>query len=116
MSKQITYPYKGKEYTLEYTANSIKTMIRSGFRPEDIEEKSIIVIPELFYGSFLANHSSVSVERREEMWKAEKHKKKLIPMLIDMFTSTYTAYLGVDDDEEDEGNADWTPNWTPEDA
>lgn len=114
MSKQITYPYEGKEYTLEFTADAIKTMVRRGFRVEDIEEKSIIVIPELFYGAFLAHHSNVKTEKLDEMWKKEKHKKKLIPVLIDMFTSTYTAYLGVGDDEDDEGNADWTPNWTPE--
>ena len=116
MSKQITYPYEGKDYTLEFTADSIKTMVRGGFRVEDIEEKPIIVIPDLFKGASLAHHSNVKAEKREEMWRKAKRQKKLIPLLIDMFTSTYTAYLGVDDDEEDEGNADWTPNWTPEDA
>ena len=113
MSKQITYPYKGKDYTLEYTADTIKQMVRQGFKPDDIEEKPILALPNLFYGAFLAKHSNVSVEKREEMFKAEKHKKQLFPLLIEAFTDTYSSYL-IGDDEDDEGNAAWTPNWKTE--
>lgn len=110
MSKQIVFTYNDKEYTLEFTPKSIKTMERQGFTTDALEEKPMNVFPDLFAGAFLANHSSVRREKINEIFEQMNGKKKLLPALVAMYNDVVSAYL-LGDDEEDEGNANWTPNW-----
>ena len=39
MGKQLNFEYKNKEYTLEYTRESVKQMEREGFVANDVVEK-----------------------------------------------------------------------------
>lgn len=107
MSKSITFEYKDKEYTLEYTANSIKTMERRGFVADDMDKKPMTILPELFAGAFLANHSSVKREKIDEIFIWMNDKTTLVKALIEMYNDVLAAFLVGDD----EGNANWTPNW-----
>ncbi len=56
MGKQIKFEYKNKEYTLEYTRESVKQMEREGFKGEDIMNKPMLTLPKLFAGAFKAHH------------------------------------------------------------
>lgn len=106
--KQIVFEYEGKEYTLEYTRNSVRTMERRGFVAEDIAAKPMTVIPDLFAGAFLANHSSVKREKIDKIYESLTGKQKLIGALTEMYNDTIESLLDAD---EDQGNANWTPNW-----
>lgn len=106
--KKITFEYEGKEYTLEYTRNTVRTMERRGFVAEDLESKPMTVIPDLFAGAFLANHGQVKREKIDKIYDSMTGKQKLIAALIEMYNDTIETLL---DTEEDGGNANWTPNW-----
>ena len=106
--KQITFEYEGKDYTLEYTRNSVRTMERRGFVSDDITTKPMTVVPDLFAGAFLANHSQIKREKIDKIYDNLKGKQKLIAALIEMYNDTVETLLG---DEDDEGNSNWTPNW-----
>lgn len=106
--KQITFEYEGKDYTLEYTRNSVRTMERRGFISDDIVAKPMTVVPDLFAGAFLSKHPQVKREKIDKIYDSLNGKSKLITALIEMYNDTIETLLG---DDEDAGNANWTPNW-----
>lgn len=109
--KQICFEYEGKEYTLEYTRNSVRTMERRGFVADDLSSKPMTVLPELFAGAFLANHSQVKRDKIDKIYDSLNGKQRLVRALVEMYNDTINTLL----DDTDEGNANWTPNWTMED-
>lgn len=113
MSKSIVFEYKDKEYTLEFTPASIRAMERAGFVAEDMEKKPMTVLPDLFAGAFRANHSNVKREKIDEIYAQMNGKPKLVRALIEMYNDVIAAFLGNED--EDEGNANWTPSWEMKD-
>lgn len=105
--KQITFEYEGKEYTLEYTKNTVRQMERRGFVADDIATKPMTVIPDLFAGAFLSKHPQLKRDKVDKMYDAITGKQRLIRALTDMYNETVEGLL----DEVDEGNENWTPNF-----
>ena len=52
MAKQIKFEYKGKDYCLEYTRETVKQMERDGFKTENLLSKPMLTLPLLFAGAF----------------------------------------------------------------
>lgn len=112
MNKQITFTYDGKEYTLEYTRNTVRQMERQGFVAEDVEQKPMVAL-DLFKGAFIKHHPSVSDERKETIYDALEGKKELITALFEMYADTVKTLMA----EPEKGkNVKWTPNWRKEEA
>lgn len=63
---RIKFNYDGVDYTLEFTADSLKKMQARGFNFTNAE--SITAPEELFSGSFIANHNNVPERRRQEIY------------------------------------------------
>ena len=101
--KKITFQFENKTYTLEYTRETVKWMLRRGFNLDDLTSKSLIVLPELFAGAFRANHKDVKFELAERMLYTFKDREKLFETLVKMFTKPINELLGEESD--DEGNA-----------
>lgn len=110
MNKQISFEFKGKEYTLEFTRDTVRQLERQGFVPGDIESKPMTVIPDLFAGAFLKNHPTVKRSKIDEIYEAMNGKSRLIRALIEMYNDTVETLI----DEDAEGNAEWTANWEVE--
>lgn len=71
MSKtKITFEYEGKNYTLEYTADSLKKMERGGFDFSKMGERLLSGTEDLFYGAFLANHPDTTQETATAIYNA----------------------------------------------
>ena len=71
MSKtKITFEYEGKNYTLEYTADSLKKMERGGFDFSKMGERLLTCTEDLFYGAFLANHPDTTQETATAIYNA----------------------------------------------
>lgn len=104
--KQIEFSYKGKDYCLEFTRKSVEKMERNGFRAEDITEKPMNTLPALFAGAFIAHHPFIKRELTDEIFWNMKNRGELISNLSDMFNATLKTL--IDNQEEDEGNLDWT--------
>ena len=70
MAKTLSFTYKDKDYTLEFTRRTIQQMERNGFVASDIETKPMTTLPDLFAGAFLAHHR---FEKREVIDEIYSH-------------------------------------------
>ena len=109
MAKQLNFEYKGKEYTLEYTRESVRQMEREGFKSSDVLEKPMLTLPKLFAGAFKAHHKwGTKPQDIEEIYNNFKNKDALFEKLAEMYNEPMEAML----DEPDEGNAiAWEANF-----
>ena len=67
---KIKFEHEGIEYCLEYTADSLKKMEKSGFSFTKIEDNALTAPEELFYGAFIANHVTTPLRKKKEIYKA----------------------------------------------
>ena len=114
MAKQITIPYEGKTYTLEYNRTVVEAMERQGFRIDDLETLSNITI--LIVGAFKMHHSSITKAKAIEVYeKAVKRKRdEFISKLHDMCSETYLTLLEdpeTEETEDEQGNCGWEASW-----
>lgn len=65
---RIKFNYEGVDYTLEFTADSLKKMQAKGFNFVDSEAQALTVPEDLFSGAFIANHNNVPEKRRQEIY------------------------------------------------
>ena len=102
MGKQINFEYKNKEYTLEYTRESVKQMEREGFVANDIVTKPMLTLPKLFAGAFKAHHKyDVKQKQIDEIFELFKNKQALVEKLAEMYAEPMETLM----DDVDEGNA-----------
>ena len=109
MGKQINFEYKNKEYTLEYTRESVKQMEREGFVAGDILTKPMLTLPKLFAGAFKAHHKYDTKQKQiDEIFELFKNKQALVEKLAEMYSEPIETLM----DDVDEGNAiAWDPNF-----
>ncbi len=109
MAKKLEFNYQGKDYTLEYTRDSVKQMEREGFVANDIVSKPMLTLPKLFSGAFKAHHKyDVKQKQIDEMFDLFKNKDALIEKLAEMYHEPFEALM----DDSDAGNAiAWEANF-----
>jgi hypothetical protein len=115
MSKQISFEYKGKQYTLEYTRASVRYMEQTmGFNPNDVQDKLMTRLPQLFRGAFMAHHPDVKNKVIDAIYDTMDDKMGLFRCLFQMYNDPYNEML--QSPQGDKGNAvTWTANWSTED-
>lgn len=109
MAKQITLPYEGNTYTLEYTRKSVEGMERQGFKAADLLEKPMIMLPILFAGAFRAHHPFLNVKVIDKIFNSITNKQELVSKLAEMYNEPLEAMLS--EPEESSGNVTWEANW-----
>ncbi len=104
MAKQITFAHSGKEYTLEYTRESIKQMEREGFVSGDVINKPMNTLPRLFAGAFKAHHRYDGTKQKDidAMFDLFTNKAALLEKLAEMYSEPMEALM---DDPADSKNA-----------
>jgi hypothetical protein len=109
MAKQLNFEYNGKEYTLEFTRESVKQMEREGFVANDVITKPMITLPKLFAGAFKANHRfDIKQKEIEQIFSQFKNKTALFEKLAEMYAEPMETLM----DDTDEGNAiAWDANF-----
>ena len=107
MSKQITFSYKGHDYTLEYTRRTVQEMERDGFVVGDVESKPMSALPALFAGAFKSRHRFVKRDLIDEIYENMPNKEKLIEKLAEMYNEPIMTLL-VEPEESSEKKVDWT--------
>ena len=104
MGKNIKFEYKNKEYTLEYTRESVKQMEREGFVAGDIVTKPMLTLPKLFAGAFKAHHKFDTKQKTiDEIFELFKSKQALVEKLAEMYAEPMETLM--DDENIAEGNA-----------
>ena len=101
MAKTLKFAYKGVDYELEYTRETVKQMEAEGFVLENVATKPMNTLPKLFAGAFKANHRYVKHALVNEMFEKLTNKQALLEKLIEMYTYPITTLM----EDADEGNA-----------
>ena len=104
MSK-ITLTHNQKEYTLEFSCQSVKTMEQQGFILDELTAKPMTMFPMLFQGSFIKNHKGIKRNLMDEIYKGIKDRSSLMEALMEMYAETLSTLM--DDDAEEAGNVSW---------
>ncbi len=105
MSK-INLTYDKKEYILEYNRQSVKTMENQGFVLEELTAKPANMIPLLFAGAFIKNHSGKDGVKRkviDEIYNEIGDKTALLEALMEMYAETLSTLT----EGNGEGNVTW---------
>ena len=103
MAKQITFEHNGKEYTLEFTRESIKQMEREGFVSNDVVTKPMLTLPRLFAGAFKAHHRFDTKQKDiEAMFDLFTNKQALLEKLAEMYSEPLEVLM---DEPADSKNA-----------
>lgn len=63
----ITDPEAGKEYTLEFSRKSVVKAEQAGLDINQLEAKSMTMIPLLFWGAFLMHHPYMTREQTDKI-------------------------------------------------
>ena len=110
MAKQLNFEYKGKDYTLEFTRETVKQMEREGFVGSDIIAKPMLTLPKLFAGAFKAHHRYEKEKIINEMFECFTNKIALVEKLAEMYNDPIETLM--DDEAIKEGNAiAWDANF-----
>lgn len=111
MAKQLNFEFEGKEYTLEFTRESIKQMEREGFVAGDVINKPMNTLPKLFAGAFKAHHRFDTKQKKiDEIFEKFKNKQALVEKLAEMYSEPMETLM--DDEAIEEGNAiAWEANF-----
>lgn len=106
MAKTIKFSFEGKDYTLEYTRNTIRTMESQGFTLSQVSDKPISVLPALFKGAFLAHHKFLKAEVIDKIFAQMTDREHLFETLAEMYNEPIVALMN--EPEANEGNISWT--------
>lgn len=109
MAKTLTFTYKDKEYTLEYTRRTIREMEKAGFIAEDISTKPVTTLPMLFAGAFKAHHRNLNPQLIEEIFENLGDRQELITKLGEMYSEPVLSL--IQGEENAEGNVTWTASF-----
>lgn len=63
----ITDPDAGREYTLEFCRRTVAKTEQAGFDVNELESKSMTMIPLMFWGAFLMHHPQMTREQTDKI-------------------------------------------------
>ena len=63
----ITDPDEGREYTLEFNRRTVAKTEQAGLDVNQLESKSMTMIPLLFWGSFIMHHPHMTKEQTDKI-------------------------------------------------
>ena len=94
-----------KEYTLAFNKKTIMQMSDNGFRIEKAREDYVSGIPQLFAGSFLRFHRTITEKEIDAIWNMIPDKLGFIEALIGLYNEQIEQIFG--EPEDDEKKASW---------
>ena len=102
----LTDSENGDVFTLEFNRESVKYAEMKGFNIDDIANKPMTAIPNLFYFAFRMHHKSVS---REKIDKVYDKLGGLTTAMVERLGALYAApFEALIQDEEDLKNSKMT--------
>jgi hypothetical protein len=105
MSKQISFEFENKQYTLEYTLRTAGQANEDGFILDQLGDKLALMVPKLVYWAFVRHHRGITRKQTETIYEWIRDKNAFIAALADMYAEAVNALV---DDEDEAGNANWT--------
>ena len=109
MAKTLKFSYKGVDYTLEFTRESVRVMENMGFVADDLFTRPMTLLPSLFAGAFYAHHRGMKRKDIDEIFNAMTNRSELITKLVEMYRDPIATL--TEEPEEGEGNVSWTASF-----
>jgi hypothetical protein len=110
MATKIEFEYEGEQFTLEFTARTVREMERQGFALANLDNSPMTTLPDLFRGAFKAHHKNVSKKKVDAIYEALDEKEELLHALATMYYEPIAHLMGQDDEnveEKDEKKVSW---------
>lgn len=104
----LTFTYDGKDYTLEFTKNTVRQMEQNGFSINKFREQPMSMFDDLFAGAFLAHHKFESREKINAIRNRFKDKDDLITALVELYNEPLKEML--EDPEDEAKKVEWKVN------
>lgn len=109
MAKHIVISCDDKDYTLEFTRESVRTMETGGFDITKVDSMPMVMIPKFIFGAFRANHPQLKREKVDEIYDTIANKEQFIKCLGEMYQETVETLTSGN--ENSEGNSEWKASW-----
>lgn len=106
MAKTMNFTIDGKDYTLEYTRNTVIATENMGFSLNKIYDQPLGMFMLLFKGAFLAHHDTLTIGDIEAIFD-KIDKKELMDALIELYKAPVESLF-----DEDEENSKNVVGWT----
>lgn len=84
MAKTMTFTYDGKDYTLEFTRQTVVQTENMGFNANDIDTKPVTSLSILFRGAFLAHHRDLPAKEVDKIFE-NFSKEGLLEALAELY-------------------------------
>ena len=107
-AKRIEFEYEGRTYTLEYDRKTVERMENNGFVIQDVLDKQLTKVPELFHGAFQMHHRGISRAFTDEILYSMKDVVGLTTKLVEMYAEPVNTLLS---DEIETKNTTWGASW-----
>ena len=114
MATTINIEYQNKNYTLEFSRQSVKNIEDLGFVLDQISDKPMTMVPLLVYGAFMKHNRGIKRALVDEIYEnlvkkvGGEGEEGFIQVLMEMYAETINTLTG-DVSDGDEGNAAiWT--------
>ena len=101
---KIQFSFEDKDYTREFTADSIKKMERGGFDFAGMDKKLFTLGEDLFYGALIANHPNTPMETAKRIYDdlaTESGEDALVTVLGEMIGEA------IESIQNKKGNVQW---------
>ena len=100
----ITDPDTGREYTLEFNRKSVVKTEAAGLNINELESKSMTMVPLLFWGAFLMHHPGMTKEQSDKILfeGLEGLREEEMKRLGELYVATFQTL--VSDEEAAKAN------------
>ena len=98
----ITDPDEGREYTLEYSRKSVVKAENAGLDVNQLESKSMTMIPLLFWGAFQMHHPNMKQETTDKILFEGLHglNDQELEYLANLYAEPFKALISDAGEEE----------------
>lgn len=111
MATSINVQYQKKNYTLEFSRQSVRQLEANGFVLDQVGDKPVTFIPMLVFGAFAKHHKGISRKLVDEIYKnivdkfGDDEKNGFVQTLLEMYAETVNSLTGGENADGEEGNA-----------
>ena len=109
MGKTINFTIEDKDYTLEYTRNTVIATERAGFNYDSIATRPIDMLTTLWRGAFLAHHATLTTDFVDGLLE-KIDTRGILYALLDLYYEPIKSLTEGDNEENPKNVVKWTIN------
>lgn len=102
----IKFTYEGTQYEVGFNRRTAEMLQRQGFKKDEIENQSLIMIPMLVRASFAMNHKHIKISKIDEIYGNLANQDDFVNELMKSYLLAQSTLFGGDR-ETNGDNADF---------